>query len=123
MSKSLKNFVTISEALRRHTARQLRIGFLMHGWKETLDYSDNTMDMAIQMEKLFNVCIAVVFRTIVGLFTFVYISIIGILNSILLNMHYLTWNKTVHNKCSNCYRLYTGYYIQASILIVKLMRS
>lgn len=54
MSKSLKNFVTISEALRRHTARQLRIGFLMHGWKETLDYSDNTMDMAIQMEKLFN---------------------------------------------------------------------
>ena len=55
MSKSLKNFVTISEALRRHTARQLRIGFLMHGWKETLDYSDNTMDMAIQTEKLFNV--------------------------------------------------------------------
>ncbi|KAJ8724948.1 hypothetical protein PYW07_015906 [Mythimna separata] len=54
MSKSLKNFVTISEALRRHTARQLRIGFLMHGWKETLDYSDNTMDMAIQLEKLFN---------------------------------------------------------------------
>ncbi|XP_047023337.1 cysteine--tRNA ligase, cytoplasmic [Helicoverpa zea] len=54
MSKSLKNFVTISEALRRHTARQLRIGFLMHGWKETLDYSDNTMDMAIQTEKLFN---------------------------------------------------------------------
>lgn len=54
MSKSLKNFVTIAEALRRHTARQLRIGFLMHGWKETLDYSDNTMDMAIQTEKLFN---------------------------------------------------------------------
>lgn len=54
MSKSLKNFVTISEALQRHTARQLRLGFLLHGWKETLDYSDNTMDMAIQTEKLFN---------------------------------------------------------------------
>ncbi|XP_026747032.1 cysteine--tRNA ligase, cytoplasmic [Trichoplusia ni] len=54
MSKSLKNFITISEALQRHTARQLRIGFLMHGWKETLDYSDNTMDMAIQTEKMFN---------------------------------------------------------------------
>lgn len=55
MSKSLKNFITISEALQRHTARQLRIGFLLHGWKETLDYSDNTMEMAMQTEKLFNV--------------------------------------------------------------------
>ncbi|KAL0883813.1 hypothetical protein ABMA27_015903 [Loxostege sticticalis] len=54
MSKSLKNFVTISDALKRHTARQLRIAFLLHGWKETLDYSDNTMEMAIQTEKLFN---------------------------------------------------------------------
>lgn len=54
MSKSLKNFVTISDALRRHTARQLRIAFLLHGWKDTLDYSDNTMEMAIQTEKLFN---------------------------------------------------------------------
>ncbi|XP_045763449.1 cysteine--tRNA ligase, cytoplasmic [Maniola jurtina] len=54
MSKSLKNFVTISDALKRHTARQLRIAFLLHGWKDTLDYSDNTMDMAIQTEKMFN---------------------------------------------------------------------
>ncbi|XP_068627700.1 cysteine--tRNA ligase, cytoplasmic [Battus philenor] len=54
MSKSLKNFVTINDALTRHTARQLRIAFLLHGWKETLDYSDNTMEMAIQTEKLFN---------------------------------------------------------------------
>ncbi|CAG9791900.1 unnamed protein product [Diatraea saccharalis] len=54
MSKSLKNFVTISDALCRHTARQLRIAFLLHGWKDTLDYSDNTMEMAIQTEKLFN---------------------------------------------------------------------
>ncbi|XP_013185921.2 cysteine--tRNA ligase, cytoplasmic isoform X2 [Amyelois transitella] len=54
MSKSLKNFVTISDALKRHTARQLRIAFLLHGWKDTLDYSENTMEMAIQTEKLFN---------------------------------------------------------------------
>ncbi|XP_053600485.1 cysteine--tRNA ligase, cytoplasmic [Plodia interpunctella] len=54
MSKSLKNFVTISDALQRYTARQLRIAFLLHGWKDTLDYSDNTMEMAIQTEKLFN---------------------------------------------------------------------
>lgn len=57
MSKSLKNFVTISDALKRHTARQLRIAFLLHSWKDTLDYSDNTMEMAIQTEKLFNVSI------------------------------------------------------------------
>ncbi|KAM3968100.1 LOW QUALITY PROTEIN: cysteine--tRNA ligase, cytoplasmic [Aphomia sociella] len=54
MSKSLKNFVTISEALQRHTARQLRFAFLLHGWKDTLDYSNNTMEMAIQTEKQFN---------------------------------------------------------------------
>ncbi|XP_059060024.1 cysteine--tRNA ligase, cytoplasmic-like [Achroia grisella] len=54
MSKSLKNFVTINEALQRHTARQLRFAFLLHGWKDTLDYSDNTMEMAIQTERQFN---------------------------------------------------------------------
>ncbi|XP_034944373.1 cysteine--tRNA ligase, cytoplasmic [Chelonus insularis] len=54
MSKSLKNFITIQEALKRHTARQLRLAFLLHSWKDTLDYSDNTMDMAIQFEKFVN---------------------------------------------------------------------
>ncbi|KOB79473.1 Cysteinyl-tRNA synthetase [Operophtera brumata] len=49
-----ENFVTISEALQRHSARQLRLGFLLHGWKETLDYSENTMEIAMQTEKLFN---------------------------------------------------------------------
>lgn len=55
MSKSLKNFVTIADALQRHTARQLRLAFLLHSWKDTLDYSENTMEMAIQTEKMFNV--------------------------------------------------------------------
>ncbi|CAK1551714.1 unnamed protein product [Leptosia nina] len=54
MSKSFKNFVTISDALQRYTARQLRIAFLLHSWNNTLDYSDNTMEMAIQTEKMFN---------------------------------------------------------------------
>ncbi|CAG2056855.1 unnamed protein product, partial [Timema podura] len=54
MSKSLKNFVTIRDALNRHSARQLRLAFLLHSWKDTLDYSINTMDMAIQYEKLLN---------------------------------------------------------------------
>ncbi|XP_071452859.1 cysteine--tRNA ligase, cytoplasmic [Hetaerina americana] len=54
MSKSLKNFVTIKEALKKNTARQLRLAFLLHSWKDTLDYSQNTMDMAVQYEKSLN---------------------------------------------------------------------
>jgi len=55
MSKSLKNFVTIQDALKKHSARQLRLAFLLHSWQDTLDYSDNTMNMAIQYEKFLNV--------------------------------------------------------------------
>uniref|UniRef100_A0A803TI90 Cysteine--tRNA ligase, cytoplasmic n=1 Tax=Anolis carolinensis TaxID=28377 RepID=A0A803TI90_ANOCA len=54
MSKSLKNFITIKDALKKHTARQLRLAFLMHSWKDTLDYSCNTMESAIQYEKFMN---------------------------------------------------------------------
>ncbi|KAI4457374.1 cysteinyl-trna synthetase [Holotrichia oblita] len=54
MSKSLKNFVTIQDALSQYTARQLRFAFLLHSWKDTLDYSPNTMDIAIQFEKCLN---------------------------------------------------------------------
>ncbi|XP_014218904.1 cysteine--tRNA ligase, cytoplasmic [Copidosoma floridanum] len=54
MSKSLKNFITIKEALKKNTARQLRLAFLLHSWKDTLDYSDATMDMAVQYEKFLN---------------------------------------------------------------------
>lgn len=36
-------------------ARQLRLAFLMHSWKDTLDYSNNTMESAIQYEKFMNV--------------------------------------------------------------------
>lgn len=55
MSKSLKNFITIRDALAKHTASQLRLAFLLHSWKDTLDYSDNTMEMATQFEKFLNV--------------------------------------------------------------------
>uniref|UniRef100_A0A224YWL0 cysteine--tRNA ligase n=1 Tax=Rhipicephalus zambeziensis TaxID=60191 RepID=A0A224YWL0_9ACAR len=54
MSKSLKNFVSIRDALSRHSARRLRMAFLLHSWKDTLDYSENTMDMASQWEKVFS---------------------------------------------------------------------
>lgn len=51
MSKSLKNFITIKEALNKHTARQLRLMFLLHSWKDTLDYGDDTMTAVISYEK------------------------------------------------------------------------
>lgn len=55
MSKSLKNFVSIQDALSKYSARQLRFAFLLHSWRDTLDYSQNTMESALQIEKLFNV--------------------------------------------------------------------
>ena len=55
MSKSLKNFITIAEALERYSARQLRLTFLLHSWKDTLDYSESTMDLAKSYEKTLNV--------------------------------------------------------------------
>ncbi|KAH1026375.1 hypothetical protein HUJ05_000049 [Dendroctonus ponderosae] len=54
MSKSLKNFVSIQEALSKYSARQLRFAFLLHSWRDTLDYSQNTMECALQYERLFN---------------------------------------------------------------------
>lgn len=54
MSKSLKNFITIQQALEKNTATQLRLAFLLHSWKDTLDYSNNTMEMAVQYERTLN---------------------------------------------------------------------
>lgn len=54
MSKSLKNFITIKDALKKHTARQLRLLFLLHQWKDTLDYGENSMEIAIRYEKMVN---------------------------------------------------------------------
>lgn len=39
MSKSLKNFVSIRDALRQYSPALLRVAFLLHSWKDTLDYS------------------------------------------------------------------------------------
>ncbi|KAK3747619.1 hypothetical protein QZH41_013667, partial [Actinostola sp. cb2023] len=54
MSKSLKNFITIKEALKRNSSRQIRLAFLLHTWNATLDYSENVIREAEQTEKLFN---------------------------------------------------------------------
>ncbi|XP_071954766.1 cysteine--tRNA ligase, cytoplasmic-like [Antedon mediterranea] len=51
MSKSLKNFISIKDALKQHSARQIRLMFLLHSWKDTLDYSTATMEIAKGFEK------------------------------------------------------------------------
>ena len=55
MSKSLKNFITIKQVLERYSARQLRLMFLLHSWNAMLDYSEQSMAEAVQLEKVFNV--------------------------------------------------------------------
>ena len=53
MSKSLKNFITIRQALQEHSARQLRLMFLMQPWDKPMNYSDQTVDDAKAKEKYF----------------------------------------------------------------------
>ena len=53
MSKSLKNFTTIKKCLENVSARQLRFFFLLHKWNAPLDFSDDTVDEAIQSEGFF----------------------------------------------------------------------
>ncbi|GMR47883.1 hypothetical protein PMAYCL1PPCAC_18078, partial [Pristionchus mayeri] len=54
MSKSLKNFITIRDALRQYSCRQMRILFLMNNWTDTLDYCSNAMDRALHFERISN---------------------------------------------------------------------
>ena len=53
MSKSLKNFITIQQALEQNTARQIRLCFLLHKYSAPMDYGDNTMSHAMITDKLF----------------------------------------------------------------------
>ena len=43
MSKSLKNFITIRQALEDFSARQLRLLFLLQPWDKRMDFSDQTV--------------------------------------------------------------------------------
>ncbi|CAF1167383.1 unnamed protein product [Adineta ricciae] len=52
MSKSLKNFITIQQALESYTSRQIRLLFLLHSWASTLDYSNHGMEKALTYEKM-----------------------------------------------------------------------
>jgi len=53
MSKSLKNFITIRQALEQNSARQIRLLFLLHKYNAPMDYGDNTMSHAMTMERTF----------------------------------------------------------------------
>jgi len=53
MSKSLKNFITIQDALKQYTANQIRLVFLIHSWDSLLDYKDESLKRAIGLEQTF----------------------------------------------------------------------
>lgn len=53
MSKSLKNFISIKEALEENSSRLIRLAFLLHSWEDSLDYSRKTMQEALSYEKTF----------------------------------------------------------------------
>ncbi|KAK9480050.1 tRNA synthetases class I (C) catalytic domain-containing protein [Lipomyces japonicus] len=46
MSKSLKNFITIQEALQKYSARQLRLAFAMQQWNNSIDFKE---DLIVQV--------------------------------------------------------------------------
>lgn len=43
MSKSLKNFITIKEALQKYSARQLRLAFTLQQWNTQLDFRESLL--------------------------------------------------------------------------------
>ncbi|KAH3755910.1 cysteine-tRNA ligase [Pelomyxa schiedti] len=53
MSKSLKNFITIREALVKYTPRQLRFMVLSQQWDATMNFSDAAMELVKKKEKQF----------------------------------------------------------------------
>ncbi|KAL1411223.1 cysteinyl-tRNA synthetase [Vanrija albida] len=55
MSKSLKNFISIDDALRDYTARQLRLAFMLQTWNSKMDFKkDLVADVKTKEETLDN---------------------------------------------------------------------
>nr|CCA14185.1 cysteinyltRNA synthetase putative [Albugo laibachii Nc14] len=54
MSKSLKNFVKIKDALMDHSSRQLRFLFLLHKYNVPMDYNDHSVEEAVVVDRFFN---------------------------------------------------------------------
>lgn len=55
MSKSLKNFITIEEALAKYSARQLRLSFMLQLWNNKMDFKESAMTEVRALEASFNV--------------------------------------------------------------------
>ncbi|GAA5905335.1 hypothetical protein JCM5296_001443 [Sporobolomyces johnsonii] len=60
MSKSLKNFITIDDALQKHSARQIRFAFLRQTWSAGFDFKESAMQEVRSAETLLNNFFAVV---------------------------------------------------------------
>ena len=54
MSKSLKNFITIDEALKDFSARQLRLVFALNPWEKPLDFKDSLIHEVKSIEATFS---------------------------------------------------------------------
>jgi cysteinyl-tRNA synthetase len=54
MSKSLKNFISIDDALQKYSARQLRLAFLFQSWSSKMDFSEAAMVEVGKAEKQFD---------------------------------------------------------------------
>lgn len=54
MSKSLKNFITIDEALQKFTSRQLRLAFASVQWNNQLDFKESLIHEVKSLETSFN---------------------------------------------------------------------
>jgi len=55
MSKSLKNFITIDDALEKYTARQIRFAFLLQNWNARFDFKEDSMREVRSAEGILNV--------------------------------------------------------------------
>ena len=53
MSKSLKNFITIDEALKKYSARQLRLAFASVQWNNQLDFKESLLNEVKSLETSF----------------------------------------------------------------------
>lgn len=54
MSKSLKNFITIDEALQKFTSRQLRLAFASVQWNNQLDFKESLINEVKSLENTLN---------------------------------------------------------------------
>ena len=53
MAKSLKNFITIRQALEINTPRQIRFCFLLHKYNAPMDYGDGSLEQAAAIDRIF----------------------------------------------------------------------